>query len=98
MKNILKISAIASMMFAVSCTSSFEEVNTNPDAYSKAPHTNVLGNVIRKTASEFGGDLDVSTWAGYVVKIQYLDNYAGYLPTNNTYGNRWYQCYWGYVQ
>lgn len=98
MKNILKLSAIASLIFAVSCTSSFDDVNTDPDAYVKVPYTNVLGNVIRKTAGQFGDDLDIAMWAGYIVKIQYIDDYSGYIPTNNTYGNRWYQCYWGHVQ
>lgn len=98
MKNILKVLAISFSMLAVGCTGSFEEINTDPDAYNKVPYTNMLADVIRKTASEFGGDLDIAQWAGYVSEIQYLNDYSGYIPSNNTYGNRWYQCYWGHVQ
>lgn len=82
---------------AVSCTDSFERINTDPDAYTSAPYTNILANVLRRTASEFS-DLDIAQWAGYVSEIQYLNDYSGYIPTNNTYGNRWSHCYWGHVQ
>ena len=100
MKNIYKVFAVSSLLFAssVGCTSSFEEINTDPDAFTSVPYTNVLANVIRRTADQFGGDLDVGQWAGYVSSIQYLNDYSGYIPTNNTYGNRWSHCYWGYTQ
>ncbi len=99
MNNNYKIWAVSlATMFATGCTSSFEEINTDPDAYNKVPYTNVLGNVIRKTADQYGGVLDIAQWAGYVSEIQYLNDYSGYIPSNHTYGNRWYQTYWGYVQ
>ncbi|MDD2436869.1 MAG: SusD/RagB family nutrient-binding outer membrane lipoprotein [Massilibacteroides sp.] len=100
MKKIYIILAVSSFLFAstVGCTSSFDEINTDPDAYTSVPYTNVLANVLRRTADQFGGDLDIGQWAGYVSAIQYLNDYNNYIPTNNTYGNRWYQSYWGYVQ
>ena len=98
MKNKYKIWALSIAMVATGCTSSFDEINTDPDAYTKVPFTNVLGNMIRRTADQYGGDLDIAQWAGYVSEIQYLNNYGGYIPSNNTYGNRWYQSYFGHVQ
>lgn len=99
MNNKYKIWAVSlATMFAMGCTSSFEEINTDPDAYNKVPYTNMLGDVIRKTADQYGGVLDIGQWAGYLSEIQYLNDYSGYIPSNNTYGNRWYQSYWGYTQ
>lgn len=100
MKKIVKVWTVSMLLFAtvIGCTDSFDEINTDPDAFTSVPYTNVLGNVLRRTANEFGGDLDVGQWAGYVSAIQYLNDYSGYIPTNNTYGNRWSQCYWGNVQ
>lgn len=84
---------------ATSCTKSFEEVNTDPDALTKVPPTNILANVIRNTGEQFGGDVDgYGTFAGYIVKIQYMDYMAGLIPTNNTYGNRWAACYYNNTQ
>lgn len=99
MSNKYKIWAVSlAAMVATGCTRSFEEINTDPDAYSKVPYTNMLADVLRRTADQYGGDLDIAQWAGYVSEVQYLNNYGGYIPSNNTYGNRWYQTYWGYTQ
>ncbi len=98
MKNKYKIWALSFAMIATGCTSSFDEINTDPDAYTQVPFTNMLGNIIRRTADQYGGDLDIAQWAGYVSEIQYLNDYSGYIPSNNTYGNRWYQSYYGHVQ
>lgn len=99
MKN--KIKTVAASLFilatAVSCTNSFDEINTDPDAYSTVPYTNILGNVLRRSADQFSA-LDIAQWAGYLSEVQYLNDYSGYIPTNNTYGNRWSHCYWGHVQ
>lgn len=98
MKNKFKTLAISFLLLATGCTGSFDEINTDPDAYTKVPYTNILADVLRRTAEQFGGDLDIAQWAGYVSEIQYLNDYSGYIPSNNTYGNRWYQSYWGHVQ
>jgi hypothetical protein len=82
-----------------SCTGSFDEINTDPDALSAVPPTNILADVLRSSATQQGGDIDgYGTFAGYIVKIQYLDDLSGLIPSNNTYGNRWYNCYWGNKQ
>jgi len=81
------------------CTGSFDEINTDPDALPTGPATNILGNVLRTTATQHGGDMDgCGTFAGYIVKIQYMDYLGGLIPSNNGYGNRWYNCYWGNTQ
>lgn len=98
MKNKIKAFTISLALLVTGCTDLFEEINTDPDAYSSVPYTNILADVIRRTASEYGGVLDIAQWAGYVSEIQYLNDYSGYIPSNNTYGNRWYQSYWGHVQ
>ncbi|MEA5127457.1 MAG: SusD/RagB family nutrient-binding outer membrane lipoprotein [Proteiniphilum sp.] len=99
MKKIRKImvASFLILVVAASCTGSFDEINTDPDAYTSVPYTNILANVIRRSADQFS-DLDIAQWAGYVSEVQYLNDYAGYIPTNNTYGNRWSHCYWGHVQ
>jgi len=100
MKNMIKGLAVSLSLLALTtgCTSSFDEINTDPDAYTSVPFTNILADVLRNSATQFGADLDIGQWAGYVSEIQYLNDYNGYIPTNNTYGNRWYHCYWGNVQ
>ena len=67
MSNKYKIWAVSlAAMVATGCTRSFEEINTDPDAYSKVPYTNMLADVLRRTADQYGGDLDIAQWAGYV--------------------------------
>lgn len=89
--------AAALGLMSSSCTGSFDEINTDPDALTAVPSTNILADVLRATAGETGGMDATSEWAGYIVAIQYLSNYQ-YLPTNNTYGNKWRDCYRGVVQ
>jgi len=95
MKNMIKGLAVSLSLLALTtgCTSSFDEINTDPDAYSSVPFTNMLADCIRTTGTNWTS-LDVGQWAGYVSEIQYLNDYSGYIPTNNTYGNRWNNCYW----
>lgn len=102
MKNIIKKTALlvvsASILFG-GCTGLFEEINTNPLALNEVPPTNILASVLRSTADEFGNEKDVfGTFAGYLVKIQYPDNMSGFTPSNNSYGNKWYQCYYSNTQ
>ncbi len=97
MKNIVKKSAFASLLFTLAlggCTSDFEEINTDPDALPKGEPSNILGYSIQSKGS-VEGDYDATEkWAGYQVNIQYMDNY-NYIPTNNTYGNKFSNCYNG---
>ncbi|MDR1918124.1 MAG: SusD/RagB family nutrient-binding outer membrane lipoprotein [Tannerellaceae bacterium] len=93
------IALLLSAIMLAGCTGSFEEINTDPDALSSVPATNLLGNILRRSAEQIGGDMDgYGTYAGYIVKIQYMDYLAGLIPTNNTFGNRWYNCYYGNTQ
>lgn len=99
-RNRLMTVAIVAIMTAISgCSRTFDEVNTDPDALPDVPPTNMLANVLRNSGEQFGGDIDgYGTFAGYIVKIQYLDYFGGLVPTNNGYGNRWYACYYNNTQ
>lgn len=91
--------SVLSLLLLSGCTKNFEDINTNPDALPYSPPNNTLVNVLRNTGEQFGGDVDgYGTFAGYIVKIQYMDFMSGLVPTNNTYGNRWYACYYNNTQ
>lgn len=95
MKNIFKLTTLASLAVTLmlgSCTSNFDDINSDPDALETGSPTNMLGYVLRSTMSNQGGFDATEAWAGYISKIQYMDNY-NYLPTNNTYGNKFSNCY-----
>lgn len=95
MKNIIKQSAISSLFLTLllgGCTSNFDEINTDPDALPKGEPSNMLGYVIREKGTREGGYDATEEWAGYQVKIQYTSSY-NYLPTDNTYGNKFSNCY-----
>ncbi|UIR54632.1 SusD/RagB family nutrient-binding outer membrane lipoprotein [Sphingobacterium sp. SRCM116780] len=95
----LSIPASAIILLLSSCTKNFDEINTDPDALNNVPPGNMLINVLRNTGESFGGDVDgYGTFGGYIVKIQYMDKLDGLIPTNNTYGNRWYACYYNNTQ
>lgn len=102
MKKIIYICAVATLLVTAllsACTGKFEEINTNPDALNDVPPTNVLGDVIRRTADQVGNDIDgFGTFAGYICKIQYPDNLNGLTASNNSFGNRWANCYFGNEQ
>jgi len=101
MKKIINIWIVALLITVLlpACTGKFEEINTNPDALDDVPNTNVLGDIIERTADQVGNDIDgFGTYAGYIVKIQYMDNLGGVTPDNNGFGNRWANCYFGNEQ
>ena len=68
MKNLFKIKwllPLCAIGIFVSCTKDFDKVNTNPNAASAAPATNIFANGIVSVASTlFGTRLDLS-YAGY---------------------------------
>jgi hypothetical protein len=93
------IAALLTATVLTGCISSFEDINTDPDALSAVLPTNLLANVLRRSAEQIGSDLDgYGTYAGYIVKIQYMDYLNGVVPNNNTFGNRWYNCYYSNTQ
>jgi len=101
-KNIIKkisMLGLAALFALSSCTKNFDDINTDPDAYTGVPTTNQLGEVLTRSARQFGDNFEgVSIWAGYIVCQEYIDTYGDLLPSNNTYGNKWYQCYYGSTQ
>lgn len=94
MKRYIKFSAIAALALGMTgCTGSFEEINTDPDAYSTAPITNMLAYDIEQMSVNWGDELSrLTDWAGYMVS-SYANETFNYLPTNNEFGNKWYQTY-----
>ncbi len=97
MKNIFKLTTVASLVATLllgGCTSKFEDINADPDALTESIPTNQLAYVLRYIAYYYGSMDATESWAGYVSDIQYIDTYS-YLPTNNTYGNKFaanYRC------
>lgn len=94
MKRYIKFSAIAALALGMTgCTGSFEEINTDPDAYSTAPITNMLANCIQQMSNQWGDELSrLTDWSGYMV-ASYDNEKFQYYPTNNEFGNKWYQTY-----
>ena len=95
---IIKTLTFTVLLSSIGCTSSFEDINIDPDAYPEAPFTNILGNVLRRTADRYNDDLEIAQFSGHICKIQYIDEYTSLIPTNNSYGNKWAHSYWGYTQ
>ena len=100
MKNFVKISVWASLLvvLAAACTKDFEKINTDPDAYTIVPTTNMMAYVQSQTAIQIGDITGPTIWSGYMAKLSYIDQYNDYIPTNNTYGNKWQRVYWAAVQ
>ena len=93
---ILAMTFIATLI-SVSCTDSFEEVNTDPDRAKDAPATNVLAYVLRYHSATYydvwNNMSQPSGYGGQVAKIQYIDE-ARYQFRPATVENKWY---YGYI-
>jgi len=90
MKNISKIQIVlvaALIIFAGSCTKDFDEMNTNPNAATNVPATNVFGRALLNSCYIlFGERLDVyyaGTWAGHTVHIG-IGDYEYRVDINNS--------------
>jgi len=85
-----KIFAITfiALLFTVSCTDKFAEINTDPNRAKDAPATNVLAFVLRYHSSTFHdawNDMnEPSTYGGHLAKIQYIDEASSSLFTSCT--------------
>lgn len=88
--------AFITTLLVAGCTDEFAEINTDPDRAKDAPATNVLAFVIRYlSATQFDPWKDmneVSTYAGYVAKIQYIDE-CRYQFRPGVVENNWYYDY-----
>ena len=93
---ILAMTFIATLL-SVSCTDSFEEVNTDPDRAKDAPATNVLAYVLRYFSDTYydvwNNMSEPSTYAGQLSKIQYIDE-ARYQFRPGTVENKWIYGYY----
>ena len=78
------------------CTSSFDEVNTDPDNATDAPAANILTYCLQyATTSLFDPWCDMnepSTYAGQLAKIQYIDE-AKYVYRPTVVENKWFYLY-----
>lgn len=95
MKNIIRYTVLAAAvaLSMSACTEKFDEINTDPDAYSSAPVTNMLGYCLVNMATNWGDELShLSDWMGYTALAYDAPTY-NILPTNNEFGNRWFQTY-----
>lgn len=95
MKKIIRYTALAATvaLSMSACMKDFEEINTDPDAYSSAPPTNILGYCIVNMSTNWGDELShLSDWMGYTALAYDAPTY-NILPTHNEFGNRWYQSY-----
>ncbi len=57
------------MLFAVSCTNDFEEINTDPNAFNSAPATNAFAGIVKETLDLVGGQMNERWgihWASYI--------------------------------
>lgn len=93
MKSYISAVAVATLALGFnSCTKDFDEINTDPDAYSTAPVTNILGYTLYQMAYRYGNEqYRLQDWSGYLVNSQ-IERYS-YLPTYNEFGYRWYTTY-----
>ena len=99
-RNIFKTSLLAcTALFTVSCTSSFDDVNTDPDRTDEAPLTNMLTRLIRYSSNvlfDAWNDMnEPSTYGGHLSKIQYIDE-SRYEFRPEVVENKWYYIYLTY--
>lgn len=94
--SLIIVSVLGAVTIFSGCTSSFDEVNTDPDRPTKVPATNLLA-FCEEYASEnlFDEWFDLnecSGFSGQISKLMYNDEgYYNFRPNVNN--NSWYYCY-----
>ena len=98
-KNIIKKASfgfLSTILLFSGCTSSFDEVNTDPDRATSAPISNVMAFVLQDTGTQlFDSWNDMSypsSYSGQITKIQYVDE-ARYQFRAGTIQDKWYDVY-----
>ncbi|MEG1545329.1 MAG: SusD/RagB family nutrient-binding outer membrane lipoprotein, partial [Tannerellaceae bacterium] len=93
------VASLAMLCLNIGCTDSFDEVNTDPDRTEEVPISNILAYVIRNTADNLFDEWcdmnEPSTYAGYLSRIQYIDE-SRYEFRTETIENKWYYIYLTY--
>lgn len=99
MKKIFKIKVILVLILIIgfgSCTKDWEELNTNPNEPVVVPATNVLAYSLRYFADniydEWMSMNNISTYAGHVTKIQYIDE-SRYQERDGVINDTWRDLY-----
>ncbi len=100
MKKIIQIifgGALIGLLFLVSCTKDWEEMNTDPNNPTIVPATNLLGQSIRYFADNYYDAWfnmnNTGTYAGHLGKIQYLDE-SRYFERESSINNSWTYLYY----
>ncbi len=82
-------------VFCPGCTSKFDKINKDPDRPSVVPATNQLAYIIRYSSSTLFDDWndmnEPSTYAGFLTKIQYIDE-SRYVFRSGNVENKWEYC------
>ena len=98
-KNILKkaiLGFLSTIVLFSGCTSSFDEVNTDPDSAENVPISNVMAFVLQDTGTQLfdsWNDMSyTSSYSGQITKIQYVDE-ARYQYRASTIQDKWYDVY-----
>ena len=100
MKNILNKSwaVVIGVIFLVSCTQNFEEMNTDPNAPSvslAAPNmllTNAIESMTDRVFETFFGEEMGNCWVQHEAKVQYTDE-DRYIPRVSVINNTWASFY-----
>src|SRR6056297_1871781 len=94
-QNIFSLLIVGLLMFTA-CTDDWEEMNEDPNSPTTVPATNLLGNGIRYFG-EYYYDAwfnmnNVSTYAGHLGKIQYIDE-SRYYERESVINTNWRDLY-----
>lgn len=89
--------ALVGLLFLVSCTKDWEEMNVDPNNPTIVPATNLLGQSIRYFADNYYDAWfsmnNTGTYAGHLGKIQYLDE-SRYFEREGVINNVWTYLYY----
>lgn len=87
---------LAGLLFFSACTEDWEELNVDPNNPTEVPATNLLAYAIRYFGDTYYDDWfnmnNVSTYAGHLGKIQYLDE-SRYFERESVINNQWAYLY-----
>ena len=94
---IMKIVLVLAIIFSfISCTKDWEDLNTNPNEPTIVPATNVFAYSLRYYSDNFVDEWmtmnNISTYAGHLVKIQYIDE-SRYLERESVINDAWRDMY-----
>lgn len=72
------IAAIFVVMISFSCTTNFNEINSDPNAYIKVPPENIMAGVVKKTIDLTGGEMNNQI---FLVYSEHAGGMGGQFPS-----------------